>query len=69
MSIGEKIKAARKETGYTQEQVAQKLSVSRSTVANWENGKSRPNDNKLKEISDLFNISSEDLTNEDGSFE
>ena len=65
MLIGEKIKSARKNLGYTQEQLANKLSVSRSTITNWETGKSVPNDSKLKEISSLFDISLENLTNED----
>ena len=39
MMIAEKIKNARIQKGYTQEQVAEKLLVSRQTVSNWENGK------------------------------
>ena len=37
--IAEKIKNARIQKGYTQEQVAEKLLVSRQTVSNWENGR------------------------------
>lgn len=40
MMIAEKIKNARIQKGYTQEQVAEKLLVSRQTVSNWENGDS-----------------------------
>lgn len=39
MMIAEKIKNARIQKGYTQEQVAEKILVSRQTVSNWENGK------------------------------
>ena len=39
MMIAEKIKNARIQKGYTQEQVAEELLVSRQTVSNWENGK------------------------------
>ena len=39
MMIAEKIKNARIQKGYPQEQVAEKLLVSRQTVSNWENGK------------------------------
>lgn len=42
MKIADKIKNARIQTGYTQEQVAEKLLVSRQTISNWENGKSLP---------------------------
>lgn len=38
--IGEKIRNARKEKEYTQEQAAENLKVSRQTISNWENGKS-----------------------------
>lgn len=41
MMIAEKIKNARIQKGYTQEQVAEKLLVSRQTVSNWENGVSQ----------------------------
>lgn len=39
MMIAEKIKNARIQKGYAQEQVAEKLLVSRQTVSNWKNGK------------------------------
>lgn len=69
MLISEKIKEMRKKEGYTQEQLANELSVSRSTITNWETGKSVPDDNKIKAIADLFNISIDDLTNEDTDIE
>lgn len=69
MLIGEKIKATRKKHGYTQEQLAHELSVSRQTITNWEIGRVIPDDNKLDAIATLFNISVEDLINENISFE
>lgn len=36
MGIGEKIKVARIEIGFTQEKVAESLMVSRQTISNWE---------------------------------
>ena len=38
MTLGEKIKEARKQCGFSQEQLAEKLAVSRSAVAKWESG-------------------------------
>lgn len=38
MRISDKIKNARIQKGYTQEQVAENLLVSRQTISNWENG-------------------------------
>ena len=40
MRIEDKIKNARIQKGYTQEQVAENLLVSRQTISNWENGDS-----------------------------
>lgn len=39
MTLGEKLKEARKEAGLSQEQLAEKMSVSRSAVAKWESNK------------------------------
>ena len=38
MTFGEKLKKTRKEAGLSQEQLAEKMSVSRSAVAKWESG-------------------------------
>ncbi|MEC5189682.1 XRE family transcriptional regulator [Geobacillus thermodenitrificans] len=42
MTLGEKIKKARTEAGLSQEQLSEKLGVSRSAVAKWESGKGLP---------------------------
>ena len=42
MDIGSKIKNARNKAGFTQEQTAESLGVSRQTISNWENGKNQP---------------------------
>lgn len=41
MRIADKIKNVRVQKGYTQEQVAENLLVSRQTISNWENGVSQ----------------------------
>lgn len=41
MDIGSKIKEARMNASFTQEQVAEALGVSRQTISNWENGVSQ----------------------------
>jgi len=61
MEIGEKLKNSRLNTGMTQEQIAEKINVSRQTISNWENGKSLPDVISLIEISDLYQISLDDL--------
>ncbi len=65
MTFGEKLKEARKEAGLSQEQFAQKLSVSRSAVAKWESDKGMPDINNLKAIAQLLNISVDYLLDED----
>ena len=39
MNIGEKLKLRRKKAGFTQEQVAEKMNITRQTLSNWEVGK------------------------------
>lgn len=44
MEISEKLKETRQKSGMTQDQVAEKIMVSRVTISHWENGKSLPED-------------------------
>ncbi len=57
MTLGEKIKEARKNHGLSQEQLAEKLCVSRSAVAKWETDKGMPDVENLKAISSLLSVS------------
>lgn len=65
MTFGEKLKKARKEAGLSQEQLAEKLSVSRSAVAKWESGKGMPDVNNLKVIAQLLDVSVDYLLDEE----
>lgn len=56
MTIGEKIREARKSAGLTQEQMAEKLMVSRQAITKWESDKGIPDINNLKAISSLLNV-------------
>ena len=64
MTFGEKFKAARKEAGLSQEQLATKLGVSRSAVAKWESGKGLPDVSNLKVIAQLLDVSIDYLLDE-----
>lgn len=64
MTFGEKLKEARKEAGLSQEQFAEKLSVSRSAVAKWESDKGMPDVNNLKAMAQLLDISVDYLLDE-----
>ena len=65
MTFGEKLKDARKESGLSQGQLAEKMSVSRSAIAKWENDKGMPDVNNLKAIAQLLNISIDYLLDDD----
>jgi len=65
MNISYKIIDIRKKNNLTQEQLAEKLNVSRQTVSNWENGKFYPDIDTLVKISNTFNISLDVLLKED----
>ncbi len=57
MEIGNKIKKYRENINLSQEELADKIYVSRQTVSNWENNKSYPDINSLKLLTDIFDVS------------
>ena len=57
MTLGEKIKEARKQSGLSQEQLAEKMSVSRSAIAKWETDKGLPDIDNLKALASFLNVS------------
>ena len=61
MEIEKKLKDVIMQAGLTQEQVAEKIMVSRQTVSNWENGKSLPDIVSIMRLSDLYQISIDEL--------
>lgn len=61
MRIADKIKNARIQKGYTQEQAAENLSVSRQTISNWENGRSLPDIISIIKMSELYELSLDEM--------
>ena len=57
MKLGEKINEARKQCGLSQEQLAEKMAVSRSAVAKWEANNGLPDVDNLKALAQLLNVS------------
>lgn len=64
MKFSEKLMNLRKQKGMSQEELADKLNVTRQTISKWELDQTVPDMNKLIEISKLFEISLDELTGE-----
>ncbi len=65
MELSEKIIYLRKKTGWSQEQLAEQLDISRQSVSKWESGTSVPELDKIIKMSDIFNVSTDYLLKED----
>lgn len=65
MDLGKKIITMRNEKNLSQEQLAEKLNVTRQTISNWENGKFYPDIDSLVNLSKYFNVSLDDLLSYD----
>ncbi|NMA67348.1 MAG: helix-turn-helix transcriptional regulator, partial [Clostridiaceae bacterium] len=57
MTFSEKLQLLRKNRGLTQEEMAERLDVSRQAVAKWESGQVYPDISNLIQISNLLNVS------------
>ena len=62
MNLGEKLLSLRKSKNLTQDDVAEKLNITRQTVSNWELGQTTPDILQAKELSKIFKVSLDDLT-------
>ncbi|WP_461224894.1 helix-turn-helix domain-containing protein [Lacticaseibacillus suihuaensis] len=65
MAVGERLKKARATTAMTQAQVAANLHVTRTTISNWETGRSYPDIASLITLSNLYGLSLDTLIKED----
>lgn len=65
MEFSEKLKALRGERGLTQEQLAQRLYVTRTAVSRWETGAGTPNLDSLQALARLFDVSVDNLLSTD----
>ena len=61
--IGEFLKTLRKEKDLTQEELADKMNVSRRTVSRWETGSNLPDLSILVELADLYDVDMREIFN------
>ena len=64
--LSEKIYALRRKSGLSQEQLAEKIGVSRQAISKWEGGLSTPELDKLRALSEFFKITMDELVGEQG---
>ena len=65
MNFSDNLKKIRKENNLSQEQLAEKLGVSRQSVSKWESNLAYPEMDKILQICQLFNLNIDDLLNQD----
>lgn len=65
LEIGKRLKDLRLKKGMSQEDLGEKIYVTRQTISNWENDKSYPDLNSLIRISEIFEITIDDLVKGD----
>ena len=65
MALGQNILESRKKDGLSQEQLGEKVNVTRQTISNWELEETAPNPEQLKLLSKALNVSVDDLIDND----
>ena len=65
MNLGNKITELRKKNNLSQEDVAEKVGVTRQTISKWELEETTPDIKQAKELSKIFNVSLDELTDND----
>ncbi len=66
--LGEKLAALRKKNGYSQQELADKLKVTRQTISNWECGQGAPALDKAAELAKIYGVSLDDLVGDGVEF-
>ncbi len=61
MNLGDKISSLRKKNNFSQEDLADKVGVTRQTISKWELSETAPDINQAKTLSKIFNISLDEL--------
>ena len=64
MNLAEKIMTLRKKRGWSQEELAMQLNISRQSVSKWESGASIPDLDKILKLSEIFDVTTDYLLKE-----
>ena len=64
MILADKIMNERKRNGWSQEELAEKLGVSRQSVSKWESAQSVPDLNRILQLADIFGVTTDYLLKE-----
>lgn len=65
MTLGEKIQTLRKQKGWSQEELAEQIHVSRQALSRWEQGAATPDVSNVLELSRIFDVSTDYLLRDD----
>ena len=65
--LGDKILLYRRREGFSQQQLADKLGLTRQTIARWEKNTNVPSDQEIKKLSELMGITEQELLFDDGN--
>ncbi len=69
MDLGNRIKAEREKLNMSQDDLAQKMNISRQAISKWETGTSYPDIEKILRLSEIFNLSLDELVKGDRNFQ
>lgn len=69
MDLGSRIKSERERLNISQDELAQRMNMTRQAISKWETGKSYPDIEKLLKLTEVFNLSLDELVKGDKSFQ
>ncbi len=69
MDLGNRIKEEREKLNLSQDELAEKMDISRQAISKWETGKSYPDIEKILKLSVIFNLSLDELVKGDKAFQ
>lgn len=59
VDIAERLQELRRKAGYSQEQVAEKLGLSRQAISKWESGQGKPEIDNIVKLTEIYNVSAD----------